>query len=143
MEIAPQTLPLVSWDLLCPLFLWHTCHSDHPCPPMTLCSLPCYGFLGGPELSLSPFIPLLPCRKEPHPPNLLLPHSPLLLVSTALSETCGYPTPCLLCGRLQSDTCGSKSQFLLTGCVTLGKSLDFPMYASPVVNGNSGTSQSD
>ena len=31
----------------------------------------------------------------------------------------------------------------LTGCVTLGKSLDFSMWASPVVNGNNGTSQTD
>lgn len=32
---------------------------------------------------------------------------------------------------------------LLTGCVTLGKSLDFSVWASPVVNGDNGTSQSD
>ena len=31
----------------------------------------------------------------------------------------------------------------LTGCVALGKSLDFNMWDSPVVNGNNGTSQTD
>lgn len=32
---------------------------------------------------------------------------------------------------------------VLTGYVTLGKSLDFSVWASPVVNENNGTSQND
>lgn len=38
------------------------------------------------------------------------------------------------------DPCSSS---MLTGGVTLGESLDFPVWTSPVVNRNNGTSQSD
>lgn len=44
---------------------------------------------------------------------------------------------------LELGGCGSSLSSVLTGCVTLGKSLDFSVWASPVVNENNGTSQSD
>ena len=147
--MAPQTLSVAS--LLRPSLphLLSAYISLQPsCPPVTLCSHPSlWPFRGSLGFSLPLCTPASSHvgRNHTHP-TFSLSKSPLFSsFGSHLSETqLWLPCPLSLSWRCWSQTYMDLSPSSpLTGCVTLGKSLDFSMWASPVVNGNNGTSQTD